>query len=229
METGQEFSIKEMFRFGWETFKSRPWIFVGVTLLVLFISNVVPLLYEIVDEPIINLILVTANIIIGTFIGAGVIAFAIRAHDDVSGVELNDLWVEPARALRYFIAGVLVGIVTVVGFLLLIVPGIIFMLMLLFTLYFVVDKGLGPIEAMKASKQAVSGHKWKLLGFVLLLGLLNIAGTLALLVGLLVTIPVSMLATAHAYRTLASGGVEETATPAPSEFNRGDGAEDKPQ
>ena len=37
------------------------------------------------------------------------------------------------------------------------------------------------------------------LGFVIIIALLNIAGMLLLLVGLLVTIPVSMIAYAHVY------------------------------
>jgi uncharacterized membrane protein len=75
---------------------------------------------------------------------------------------------------------------------------------LMFVPYIVIDRGLGPIEAMKESWRVTKGHKWQLfLLFLALIGL-NILGAIALIVGLLVTIPITMLAAAHAYRTLTS-------------------------
>jgi uncharacterized membrane protein len=56
---------------------------------------------------------------------------------------------------------------------------------------------------MKESSRITRGHKWPLFVFLLLLVLVNLAGLLALVVGLLVSMPVSMLAFVHAYRTLA--------------------------
>lgn len=90
-----------------------------------------------------------------------------------------------------------------VGFLLLIVPGIIFALMFLFTTFIVIDRQLGPIEAMKESNRITRGHKWRLLGLLLLLTLINILGLMALGLGLLISIPVSSLAFTYAYRTLS--------------------------
>ena len=57
----------------------------------------------------------------------------------------------------------------------------------------VVDKNMGPIQAMKASRELVYGYKWtmaKLTGWSILI---VIAGFLALVVGLLVAIPVAYL------------------------------------
>ena len=81
-------------------------------------------------------------------------------------------------------------------------PGVIVGLMFMFTTFIVIDRGLGPIEAMKESRRITDGHKWTLLGFSLMLVLINLLGMLALVVGLLVTIPVSSLALVQAYRLL---------------------------
>jgi uncharacterized membrane protein len=67
----------------------------------------------------------------------------------------------------------------------------------------VIDRDLGPIKAMKESKGITRGNKWPLLGFLLLLTLINLLGLIVLVVGLLVSIPISWLALVHAYRTLA--------------------------
>jgi uncharacterized membrane protein len=87
------------------------------------------------------------------------------------------------------------------GFLL-IVPGIIFFIMFQYYGYFIVDKKMGPVEALKASAALTKGVRWKLFGFGLVIGLLNIGGALLLLLGLFVTIPVSQMAIAHVYRKL---------------------------
>ena len=55
---------------------------------------------------------------------------------------------------------------------------------------------------MNESSRITRGHKWPLFGFVLMLVLINLLGALALIVGLLVSVPVSTLAFAHAYRVL---------------------------
>jgi uncharacterized membrane protein len=91
---------------------------------------------------------------------------------------------------------------------LLIVPGIIFGLMFMFATFIVIERELGPIDAMNESHRLTRGHKWQLFGFVLLLVLVNLLGLLALLVGIFVSIPVSTLAFVHAYRVL--GGKAET-------------------
>jgi hypothetical protein len=67
--------------------------------------------------------------------------------------------------------------------------------------YAVVD-GAGIIESVRQSAKLTRGAKWNLVGFIAALILLNIVGAIALLVGLLVTIPITMLATAHVYLKL---------------------------
>ena len=70
----------------------------------------------------------------------------------------------------------------------------------------VIDKGLPPIEALRESARLTKGKRWKLLGFAVCMILLNILGAIALGVGLLVSMPISMLATMRAYRALSKAG-----------------------
>jgi uncharacterized membrane protein len=86
---------------------------------------------------------------------------------------------------------------------LLIVPGILAMIFFMFASIIVIDKDLGPIEAMKASMAIGRGYRWSLLGLIALTTLIMIVGVLALLVGMLVAIPVVALAFIHAYRVLS--------------------------
>jgi hypothetical protein len=57
---------------------------------------------------------------------------------------------------------------------------------------------------MKESWRITKGHKWQLaLLFLALLGI-NLLGVLALVVGVFVSVPITLIAFAHAYRTLAT-------------------------
>jgi uncharacterized membrane protein len=65
------------------------------------------------------------------------------------------------------------------------------------------DKNLKVIEAFKYSKKITKGHRGKLILFMLALVALNFVGFIALVVGLLVTVPVSALAQIWVYKKLS--------------------------
>ncbi|HTR18586.1 MAG TPA: hypothetical protein VMH91_01235 [Candidatus Paceibacterota bacterium] len=73
---------------------------------------------------------------------------------------------------------------------------------LVFVRYLVIARGLGPVEALEESARITKSHRWGILWFLVLCLLLNVLGLVCLIVGLLVTIPVTSLALVHAYRTL---------------------------
>ena len=202
-----EFSVGSSLRFGWKIFKKRPWFFIAVTVLVMvagwivgFIGGFVGTLLgtNVFDTAVGSLINFAGQLLIGM----GTIAFYLKAHDSVEKAEVRDLW-HPQPFWRYTGASIIEGVIVIFGFALLIVPGIIFALMFMFTLYFVVDREEYTLQALKESYRITYGHKWKLLLFVFAIAGINILGTLCLFVGLLVSVPVTTIATAHAYRTLS--------------------------
>lgn len=204
-------SAKECIAFGWRTFKARPWFFVGLSVIAILISfltgvvqsNLEQMLGKDAGDAVSTLI----SLGIDSLIGIGFITVYLKAHDAVMSPIYHDLW-NPKPFWRYLGAYLLVMVCVVVGFILLIVPGVIVGLMLAFATIMVVDKGLGPIEAMKESARITKGHRLELLGLVGLTIAVNILGLLALVVGLLVSVPVSTLAMMHAYRALSKS--EET-------------------
>jgi uncharacterized membrane protein len=203
-----EFTTESALRFGWETFKKRPWFFVGSTVVILRASVLVDGFTSGLDAAITGSANETSvvgsliNLALGALIGMGATAFYLVAHHHPDTVDLSALW-HPQPFWKYLGASILLGLAVGIGFVLLIVPGIIFVLMFLFSTFLVIDRELGPIEAMKESNRITYSHKWRLLGFTLVLLLINLLGAIALLVGLLVTIPVSSLAFTHVYRALS--------------------------
>jgi uncharacterized membrane protein len=202
-----QFSAGSALRFGWETFKRRPWFFIGSTLVILLVSGLINGLTTGIDtaitgspeEP--SLVGSIINLGLGTLISMGATAFYLAAHDNPDAADLSMLW-HPRPFWKYLGTSILLALAVAVGFVLLIVPGIIFGLMFMFATFIVIERELGPIDALSESHRLTRGYKWPLFGFVLLLLLVNVLGLLALIVGLLVSIPVSTLAFVHAYRTL---------------------------
>jgi uncharacterized membrane protein len=72
----------------------------------------------------------------------------------------------------------------------------------MFTPFIVIDQELGPVDAILESIRLVRGHYWLLLGLLIAQWLIVAAGTIALLVGILVALPVVALASVQAYRVL---------------------------
>ncbi|MDP3645925.1 MAG: DUF975 family protein [bacterium] len=196
-------------RFGWETFKKRPWFFVGVYLLIGIISSGLQFQTSSEQVPEITAMIVTL-FIVGAVIGftvqilikMGSTEFVLKAEENPHTVSFRNLWA-PHPFWKYVGGAVLVGGIVLLGFILLIIPGIIWSLRYMFVPYLIMERKLGPIEALRESARITYGHKWQLLGLLGLAFLVNLLGFLCLLVGLLVTIPVTALAIAHAYRTLS--------------------------
>lgn len=207
-------SVGDCLRFGWETFKKRPWILIGAFLLAMIIAAI-PGMFgpqpeigpdgKIVPQPLTTFDVVVSliSLVVSIFVGLGLTTFSLRAHDNVEGVQIADLW-NPAPFWRFLFAHILTVVAIALGFLALIVPGVIIALGLAFVPYLVIERGLWPIEAMKESWRITKGHKWQLLLLFLALLLVNLLGILALFVGIFVSVPITMLAFAHAYRTLAT-------------------------
>lgn len=85
--------------------------------------------------------------------------------------------------LNIVLANLLVFAICGIGFLLLIVPGIIFAVRLTFVPYLVMDKGLDPVAAIEKSWFMTRGHGWRIFGMYLLSILMFFGGLLLLIVG----------------------------------------------
>jgi uncharacterized membrane protein len=211
-------SIGDCIRFGWETFKQRPWILIGALFLCMLLPSVPNML---VSHPLpepgqplppptaADLIAGLSSMAIGVLTSLGATTFALRAHDNIATVKFSDLW-NPEPFWRFLGAEILVALILTAGFILLVIPGIIASLGLSFVTFLVVDRAARPIEAIKESWRITKGHKWQLFLLIVSLLLLNVLGLIALFVGLLVTVPITWLAVTHAYRTLSGPGVAPT-------------------
>lgn len=145
-----------------------------------------------------TLVLQVVSIVVQTFLTLGAIKMGLKAVRGQTP-EIGDMFTQGGKLVSGILANLLVGLVCFLGFLLLIVPGIIAALMFSFTLWFVVERDLGPIDAMKASMAAASGQKLNLFLLFLVLALLTLVGMIPCCLGLLITGPLWLIAVGHAY------------------------------
>lgn len=73
----------------------------------------------------------------------------------------------------------------------------------------VIDKEFGPIVALEKSWQLTKGNRGRLLWFSLIAAGVNVLGFLALMVGLLATIPMTMFASLLVYRKLFADSIPD--------------------
>ncbi len=198
MNNTPSFGIGEAFGFGWRAVQKH----VGIFLLAGIISIVAGAI------PIVGAI-------VGIILHIGIVTVGLKIVDQGSA-KFDDFWANYHLFFTYLISSVLVGIFCAIGFVLLIIPGIIISIMLSFFGYCIVDKNAGPLSALTMSRDLTKGHRFHLFQFYLAGIGLNIVGALALGIGLIATIPTTMIAAAYVYRKLAGGTQAAPTSPHPT-------------
>ncbi len=219
MPSPKTFSIKEALSFGFKTAKENFFFWAG-TLLFLFvvgflanwISDKTNLYVSGIASLMVGLIIAAVSIILK--LGLLRIALDFAEQEKPS---FSRLFSQHPLFFKYALALIIYNILVAVGLIIFIFPGIILAVGLMFYSYLIIDLGLGPIKALKKSWAISRGVKWRLFGFSILAGLINILGALLLLVGLLITLPTTLIATAYVYRKLlAAESGSADIHPAPS-------------
>lgn len=226
------FSIKGALNRGWEIFKGNKKLLILATLVFLLITGIensdmwfpeIPVLIRII----IGLVL----FILVTIVQIGWYKFLLKVYDG-EAARIKELFTHKELFFKYLgtlilfmlIIGipVLIGGAAAAGVLSLssgyVLLAIIMAAAVLASLYLAIKYGFSLVlavdtdlkirETFKTSARMTDGIKLKLAGFFIIMALLNILGIIALLVGLLVSIPVTMLAYMYVYRTLSWTGVK---------------------
>jgi uncharacterized membrane protein len=209
------FSKSEAILFGWNTLKKNFGFFLGMLAIVVAINLLVGLVMSSFSEeaPKVLVIAVSAiSWILDLLISMGVIRITLKFCDQEQAT-YRDLFSAYRLLLNYLVGSIVYGIMVASGFVFLIAPGIYLAVKYQFYDYLIIDKGMGPIDAIKRSGVLTEGVKRNLVLFWLALVGINILGMIALGVGLIATVPVSWLANAYVYRRLQLQAENNSAIP----------------
>jgi uncharacterized membrane protein len=197
--------ITQSVRFGWETFKNNVGFLIGIFLTVTFISIFLEVASRLGEElgGFFGFVVWVGYVLASSVIQMGLIKVTLRFMDG-SKPEFEDLFNTISLVFKFIAASILYFLMILLGFMLFIVPGIYLTIRFQFYSYFIVDDGVGPIEALRRSSQITSGVKMDLFAFALLLFVINCLGAFLFMIGLYVSMPVTALALAFVYRKLQS-------------------------
>jgi uncharacterized membrane protein len=192
--TTHHFSIREMFALAWGKTKEHAWylflVFITYGAFLCLTRNM-PFLGSIFDF-IIGISLITVSLVI---VRGGTPAF----NDLIKSFKsYKILW-------HMVLATILYAIIVIAGLIVFILPGIYLAVRLQFYKFLVVDhETMKPTDALRESMKMTEGIFWKLFAFIIVVILFNMLGALFFLIGLLVTVPITLLATAFLYKHLSA-------------------------
>ncbi len=222
--TKSKFYIAEAFKFGWHTVIKNLGLFIPAAIIILFVKIIYALTSQHMQKGMIFLVFFIIFLIVSVALQLGIIKICLgesrerkmRLADLFSCLTTRKLLHGIVGSIIYqliVIAGCLIALafanilhlpfLTILAGILLIFPGIYFAIKYKFFIYFILDKSNNAGESLKASAIITRNHMWKLFLFYILIFIINIIGVLVIGVGLLVTLPLSMLAEAHVYRKLS--------------------------
>lgn len=192
------FDPMQPIRFGWNTFRDNLQFFVILMIIVGVLYNVPGLVFTAAftlyqgalqsapSEAFIPIVLTMAivSMTIYVIIELGLLQIALGFRDG-KVPDFKELFRGYPLFLNYLMASIIYGLMVIVGFMLLIVPGIYLGLKYQFYGYAIVDKGTGPIDALKESGRMTEGAKKDLLIFWLTLycGIIVIMIALMIFIG----------------------------------------------
>ena len=133
-------------------------------------------------------------------------AFVSGSLDIADGkpVDIGSFLRPPRNFGSVILAALLVGIGTVVGSVLCVLPGLIFAFFAAYTIPYVIDRSLSPVDALKASFSTIKQNFGSALLAYLIVVAVGLVGQ-AVCVGGLISIPVSLLILTYTFRRLSGG------------------------
>jgi len=187
---------------GWELFKLYPIGFIGFFLLLIGIAVFVTM--SLMFHPILGAV-IPSVVLTPLGVGPSLVALLLIQHQKP---QFGDFF----AVFKFFLPLAIFGLITgILGLglqlpsvlpLLFLIPFVYLMVSWAFTGILIVDHKLDFWSAMELSRHTVGPHFWKIIGFFLLIFLLNLGGLLALGVGLLITVNISCCAFTLMYRDL---------------------------
>lgn len=187
--------IPGCFQRGWDLLKANFWPLVGACAVIILVMMLISLI------PIISLF--SGLLLTGVFYG-GLYGYILKLARG-QPVEFGDIFNGFSVALvPLMLASLVSQFLTMVGILLLILPGIYLAVAYLFAYILVIDKKLEFWAAMEVSRRVITAQWWRMFGLLLLGAILCMLGAIALIIGMFIALPIYMAAMVYAYEDLCN-------------------------
>ena len=194
--------ISEAIGDSWQLFKNKWHLIYGLYLLPLISAAVYSLLLPTIKNELIATFLSFLYLLTQIVLGMGIIKgiLNLTRNQKINKKIFTDMI---PLVFNYVLGGLLLAATVIAGLILLILPGIYLLLKYYFAPILIIDKGLKPIAAMKASAKMTKGTKWEIVGFFAANMILAYSGIFALIIGLFITIPLASMSHIYFYKKLS--------------------------
>jgi uncharacterized membrane protein len=213
---GAALSVGDAIRYGWARFKANPWTWIGAVVIAAVIQSVLNTLFgnrstfrvDTFGQSLWTIgwiIGSIATVVVGYLINAALVRGALHEVDG-QRPRLGSFF-RFTNVGNVILASVLVGVLTAVGLILFLIPGLIVAFLSWWTLQFVIDRHDSATDGFRASFRAISSQPGPVFLLALALIGINILGAIPFGLGLLITVPISAIASTYAYRVVSGGEV----------------------
>jgi uncharacterized membrane protein len=202
----------------WDLVKQNFWPVVGISLLILVISGIINQIIGLVSGPAVRgmvfrrqispggMSVVVGTSLLGspvyTVLMAGLFKYYLKLIR-AEGPTIADAFAGFSPiAGQLILLGLVNGLLTTLGYLLCVLPGIYLSVSWIFALPLVIDRHLPFWDAMELSRKVVGKHWFIVFAFLLVIGLLAACGLIACCVGIFVTMPIASVALMYAYEDI---------------------------
>ncbi len=175
--------------------------FTGLLVVVILINIAGTIVQKLIEDLVLSIIVGIISWIVSLIVGMGMIRISLRFCDGEKG-RFEDLFSCYPLLFKFMFGVILYTLIVLGGTILLVIPGIVWGIKFKYFPYFIVDHGLGPIDALKRSAEITDGAKWDLLGFWFVLVCIVCLGVLCCFLGIFAAIPMVCVAQAVVYREL---------------------------
>ncbi len=209
---GTPLSVGSALRYGWHRFRANPWTWIGAIVIAAIIQSVLNSLFgnrsafrvDTFGQSLWTISWIIGSIVttvVGYLINAALVRGALHEVDG-QRPSLGSFF-RFTNVGNVILASILVGVLTAIGLILLVIPGLIVAFLSWWTLQFVIDRDDSAVEGLRASFRAISAQAGPVFLLALALIGINILGAILIGLGLLISIPVSAIASTYAYRIVS--------------------------
>ncbi|MBI4324029.1 MAG: DUF4339 domain-containing protein [Chloroflexi bacterium] len=201
----------------WELLKEHFWLLAGATALAVLAVAILNELISLFTRPAMTALFrreITARSVLIVFAGStlGSIIYTLVSAG-LCLLLLKLIRGQPARVVdasagfgsaagQLVLAGLVTSVLTTLGFLACLLPGLYLSIAWVFTVPVIIDRKIGFWAAMELSRKVVTQHWWLVFCLVVVVGVITFIGLLACCIGLLASMPLALGALLYAYEDI---------------------------
>jgi len=219
-----QFSIRQAIRDSWNIFADNALFYIVLTVVIAVLNFV-----SRESSTIVSILVMLASFV-WTYVFISATIAGVDGKQELLKLSAIDKHLPTFRHFLKLVGfAIVAGLISLLGLILLIIPGIYFMTRLAFSNFAVVDRKAGIRQSLRFSWELVKGNVfWTVFLTMVVSVLISIAGLVLVLVGFLVAYPISMLMMAKLCRALIAAQPAHDVVVQPLEIPAEETVEEKP-